>query len=282
VKKLIFVSGAGKGIGQAIALKLSEENDYIVCGCARTPSDLEKTKSLSSGKIRTTTLDVTDQKAVEAWLSSEISGTKAEPWGLVTAAGIYGPIGPLVENSFEEWKKATEINVFGTVLLVKLFAQKLIAGKFEGRIVLLSGGGATQPQPNFSSYSTCKAAVVRFGETMAHELRDFKITVNSLAPGAVNTKFTEDLLKAGPAKVGKETYEKVLKQKESGGTSPDKAASLCVYLLSEKAKNITGRLISAVWDNWQNLHAKERDLAGSDIYTLRRIIPEDRQKDFSK
>ena len=282
MKKLIFVSGAGRGIGQAIALKLSQNNDYIVSGCARTGGDLEKTKSLSGGKVRTTILDVTDFKTVEAWVNGEISGTKATPWGLVTAAGVYGPIGPFVENSFEEWKKATEINVFGTALLVKIFSQKLISGKNEGRIVLLSGGGATQPQPNFSSYGACKAAVVRFGETMAHELKDFKITVNSVAPGAVNTKFTEDLLKAGPGKVGKETYEKVLKQKESGGTSPDKAASLCEYLLSEKSKNITGRLISAVWDNWQSLHEKADELSPSDIYTLRRIIPEDRQKDFSK
>jgi NAD(P)-dependent dehydrogenase (short-subunit alcohol dehydrogenase family) len=282
MKKLIFISGAGRGIGQAIALKLSENTDYIVCGCARTSSDLEKTESLSNEKIRTQVLDVTDSKGVENWITKEISQTKAAPWGLITAAGVYGPIGPFVENSFEDWKKATEINVFGTALLVKFFTQKLITAKLEGRVILLSGGGATQPQPNFSSYGACKAAVVRFGETIAHELKSFNITVNSVAPGAVNTKFTEDLLKAGPDKVGNETYEKVLKQKESGGTSPDKAASLCSYLLSEKAKNITGRLISAVWDNWENLHEKALELSKSDIYTLRRIIPEDRQKDFSK
>ena len=261
---------------------LADEKEYIVCGCSRTLAELEKTKTLSNGKLRVTTLDVTNFKAVEAWLNDEISQTKATPWGLVTAAGIYGPIGPFVENSFDDWKKAVEINVFGTALLVKLFAQKLISKNLEGRIVLLSGGGATQPQPNFSSYGACKASVVRFGETMAHELKEHKITVNSVAPGAVNTKFTEDLLKAGPDKVGVETYEKVLKQKESGGTSPDKAAALCTYLLSEKAKNITGRLISAVWDPWATLHAKADELSKTDIYTLRRIIPEDRNKDFSK
>jgi len=281
VKKLVFVSGAGRGIGQAIALKLSEDPNYVVSGGSRSLGDLENTKHLSKGKVRTSTVDVSKIDSVTKWVEAEISQVGASPWGLVTAAGVYGPIGPFIENSFEEWKHALEINLFGTAYLAKIFAEKLISRKLSGRIVLLSGGGATQPQPNFSSYGACKSAVVRFGETLAHELLEYKITVNSVAPGAVNTKFTEDLLRAGPQKVGQETYAKVLKQKESGGTSPDKAASLCSYLLSERASEITGRLISAVWDPWQNLHEHTSELNQSDIYTLRRIIPEDRKKDFN-
>jgi len=279
--KLVYVTGAGRGIGQAIALKLSELN-YLVSGCSRTLSQLNETRKLSGGKIRVTALDVTDPVATAHWMDDEQKATGSIPYGLVTAAGVAGPIGPFVDNSFDDWKKAIEINVFGTALFVKLFAQKLISEKLEGRIVLLSGGGATQPQANFSSYGASKAGVVRFGETMAYELKDHKITVNSVAPGAVNTKFTEDLLKAGPEKAGKETYERVLRQKESGGISSDKAASLTAYLLSEKAKNITGRLISAVWDPWPTLHERADELSKTDIYTLRRIVPEDREVDFSE
>src|SRR4051812_16387211 len=104
MKKVVFVTGAGRGIGQAIALRLAKEN-YIVCGCSRTSSQLEETKKLSEGKIRTSTVDVTDYSAVQKWIEREIKDTGGTPWGLVTAAGIYGPIGTFLENSWEAWKE---------------------------------------------------------------------------------------------------------------------------------------------------------------------------------
>jgi NAD(P)-dependent dehydrogenase (short-subunit alcohol dehydrogenase family) len=127
--------------------------------------------------------------------------------------------------------------------------------------------------PHFSNYCASKAAVVRFGETIAHEFAPHQITVNSIAPGAVNTKLTEELLKAGPEKAGKNMYEKALQQKESGGTSPDKAADLTSYLLSDQASGITAKLLSAVWDPWPTLHLNTKTLSQSDTYTLRRVVP---------
>jgi NAD(P)-dependent dehydrogenase (short-subunit alcohol dehydrogenase family) len=281
MKKLVFVTGAGRGIGQAIALKLADEG-FSVSGCSRTLSQLEDTKEKSQNKIRVASINVADGDAVKKWMGTELKETGATPWGLVSAAGVYGPIGSFIENSWDDWKAAMEINMYGTALACKYFAQILIEKKIPGSIVLLSGGGATQPLPRFSSYGACKSAVVRFGETLAYELKPHHITVNSIAPGAVNTKLTDDLIKAGPDKVGKEMYEKALKQKESGGTTPDKAAALAAYLLSEKANTITGRLLSAVWDPWPTLHDRSDELEKSDIYTLRRIVPEDRKKDWSK
>ena len=278
--KLVFVSGAGRGIGQAIALRLAEKG-YLVSGCLRTLEQLEETKKRSQGKVRIKKVDVSSEDQIKSWLEGEMKDTGFMPWGLVTAAGVYGPIGPFVENSWAEWKNALEINLFGTALLAKHFADTLISSHLPGRLVFMSGGGATQPQPNFSSYGACKAAVVRFAETLSHELKSHRVTVNCIAPGAVNTKFTEDLLKAGEKKVGKETYEKVLKQKQSGGTPPDRAANLCEYLLSDAASLITGRLISAVWDPWPTLDQRATELEKTDIYTLRRIVPEDRNKDWS-
>jgi NAD(P)-dependent dehydrogenase (short-subunit alcohol dehydrogenase family) len=281
MKKLVFVTGAGRGIGQATAIKLAQE-DYVVSGCARTLAQLEETRKQSGGHVRIASVDVTDQHAQQKWMETEIRETGATPWGLVTAAGIYGPIGPFLENNWEEWTDGIEINLFGTALSVRVFAKILIAKKLHGRIVLLSGGGATQPIPNFSDYCAAKSAVVRFGETVAQEFRAHHITVNSIAPGAVNTKFLDDALKAGPDKAGKAMYEKALKQKESGGTSPDKAANLTSYLMSDKAGTVTGRLLSAVWDPWQTLHEQAEHLNASDIYTLRRIVPEDRPKSAFK
>ena len=115
-------------------------------------------------------------------------------------------------------------------------------------------------------------------ETLAEELRKFSIDVNAIAPGALNTRLLEEVLSAGPDAVGEAFYEKSLKQRESGGVPLEKAARLCVYLASEISDGITGKLISAQWDPWENLHAFREQLAKSDVYTLRRIVPEDRCK----
>jgi 3-oxoacyl-[acyl-carrier protein] reductase len=118
--------------------------------------------------------------------------------------------------------------------------------------------------------------VVRFGETLAEELREAGIDVNSIAPGALNTRMLDEVLKAGPENVGQSYYDASLRQKESGGAPIERAADLCVYLGSSEGNGITGKLISAVWDPWMNFETHRRDLQDTDIYTLRRIVPSER------
>jgi len=163
----------------------------------------------------------------------------------------------------------------GTVLCCRAFLPLLRRAK-RGKILLLSGGGATKPLPFLSAYAASKAAVVRFGETLAEELRDAGIDVNSIAPGALNTRLLQEVIEAGPDKVGAPFYEASLRQKKSGGTPLEKGADLCVYLASNAADGITGKLISAVWDPWPQFEEHRGELQGSDIYTLRRIVPRDR------
>ena len=115
----------------------------------------------------------------------EIKHAGATPWGLVTAAGIYGSIGPFIEESWELWKETIEVNLYGSALAARTFARQLVNQKLPGKIILLSGGGPTKPIPNVSAYCASKAAVVRFGETLAHELKAHQITVNSIAPFSV-------------------------------------------------------------------------------------------------
>src|SRR6202158_5282688 len=146
----------------------------------------------------------------------------------------------------------------------------------RGKIINLAGGGATSPLPKLSAYAASKAAVVRLTETLAEELGEFSIDVNAIAPGALNTRLVQEILSAGPDAVGKEFYQKSLKQRDFGGVPPEKAARLCVYLASEMSDGITGKLISAQWDPWDILHSFRGQLSKSDIYTLRRIVPEDR------
>jgi len=140
-----------------------------------------------------------------------------------------------------------------------------------GKIINLSGGGATSPMPGMSAYAASKVAVVRFTETLALELKLHNIDVNAVAPGAMNTRLLDDVLNNGQNAVTRQYYQNALKQKESGGTPPSKAAELCVYLASDVSNGVTGKLISAVWDDWDNLHNCLNEL-DSDIYTLRRIV----------
>jgi 3-oxoacyl-[acyl-carrier protein] reductase len=134
--------------------------------------------------------------------------------------------------------------------------------------------------PRLSAYAASKAAVVRFTETLAAELSDSRIDVNSVAPGALNTRLLDEVLAAGPEKVGTDFYQRARRQKEEGGAPLEKGAELCAFLLSSESDGITGRLLSAVWDPWETLATKHVELRGSDVYTLRRIVPKDRGFDW--
>jgi NAD(P)-dependent dehydrogenase (short-subunit alcohol dehydrogenase family) len=198
---------------------------------------------------------------------------------LINNAGISGPKGLIEEVDWKEWLKVIEINVFGSVYLCRKLVPHFRANGY-GKIIQLSGGGATKPMPRNSAYATSKAAVVRFAESLAEELAGQKIDVNCIAPGALNTRMLTEVIEAGPVKVGEVVYQKALEQKQHGGTALSKAASLAVFLGSSESDGITGRLISAVWDDWQNLPARRSELNQSDIFTLRRITPEDRGKSW--
>ena len=150
----------------------------------------------------------------------------------------------------------------------------------RGKIINLSGGGATGPRPNFSAYATTKAGLVRFSETAAEETRELGIEINCIAPGAMDTGLTVEILRSGPSGAGQKEYESALKVRERGPAALGRAADLCVFLASSASDGITGKLISAVWDPWETLPKFLSDLRETDIYTLRRIVPKDRGRDW--
>jgi 3-oxoacyl-[acyl-carrier protein] reductase len=199
---------------------------------------------------------------------------------LVNNAGVLGPMGATEEVCMDEWRRTLEINFFGA-----LFACRAVIPHFRskgyGKILNLSGGGAASSRPFFSAYAVSKAAVVRLTENLAAEVRDAHIDVNAIAPGALNTRMLEETLAAGRERIGEAQFTQAANQKQDGGSSLEKAAALCVYLASAAADGITGRLISAPWDPWQTLHERTDELRASDIYTLRRIVPEDRSKQWN-
>lgn len=194
---------------------------------------------------------------------------------LVNNAGVYGPKGRLEDNEWEDWVHAVEINLFGSVLLCRGLLPHLRAHRY-GKIIQLSGGGATSPLPRLSAYAASKAAVVRFAETLAQEVREDHIDVNALAPGPLNTRMLDEVLAAGPDRVGPDVYWRARDQKARGGAPLEKGASLAVFLGSEASDGITGKLISAIWDPWPSFPSHLDKLLATDVYTLRRILPRDR------
>ncbi len=276
-----LITGSSQGLGKVIAEHFLREGANVVL-CARDEKALFATRdelqklAAPGQKVRAQACDVSSETQVKAltdFALAELGSVQI----LVNNAGIYGPMGPTESVDWQEWTRAIEINLYGVLLpcraLISHFKQ---AGR--GKIVILSGGGATNPLPNISSYAASKAAVVRLMETLAEELRPHHVDVNAVAPGALKTRLVDEVLKAGPEKVGTAFFAKNKKWAEEGATPLELGAGLCVYLASPESDGITGKLLSAQWDPWQKLHEHRDELAKSDIYCLRRIVPEDRGK----
>ena len=287
-----LITGASQGLGKVIAEYFLREGANVAL-CARSEKDLlatrdELVEKFPAQKIVAKTCDVSNESQVNAlvpFATRELGALHV----LVLNAGVYGPMGPTEEVSLDEWRRAIDINLYGVLLpcraVIPQFKKNAQARKKSepphvgsyGKIIILSGGGATNPLPNISSYAASKAAAVRLMETLAEELKPFNVDVNAIAPGALATRLVDEVLAAGPEKVGAAFFEKNKKWKEKGATPLDLGARLAVYLASAQSDGITGKLLSAQWDPWEKLHEFKADL-NSDIYALRRIVPKDRGK----
>lgn len=269
-RETVVITGAGRGIGAAIAHAFADAGANLVL-LARTQAEIERVaeetraRGVASLALRG---DVSRRPDVEQMVAAA-----EEMFGridvLVNAAGVYGPIGTLAENDMAEWARAIETNLLGTAFSMHAVLPHMIARR-KGVVINFSGGGAVSPFPRFSAYASSKAAVVRLTETVAEEVKEFGIRVNAIAPGAVNTRLLDQVLAAGE-RAGTQFYAKAKEQKAKGGTPLETAAELTVFLASPTAAGVTGRLISAVWDDWKSLPERAQELGRSALFTLRRI-----------
>jgi 3-oxoacyl-[acyl-carrier protein] reductase len=241
-------------------------------------ADVLKRSASNDQVISHIVADVAESEAVDALIDFAIDRMGRIDI-LVNNAGIYGPKGPTDSVDWAQWVQAINVNLLGSVLMCRAVITHMKRQGY-GKIVQLSGGGATNPLPNLSSYAVSKAGIVRFIETLAIEAAEYAIDANAIAPGALNTRMLDEILVSDPEAVGKEFYERALQQKASGGAGLEKGARLAVFLGSADSDGITGKLISAIWDPWEELDRYKANLEDSDIYTLRRIVPSDRGLDW--
>jgi len=269
--RVAVITGAGRGIGRAIALSYAREGAKLALA-ARSESELEEAvgavSELGVEAIAVPT-DVTSQQDAERLASRAV-----ERFGridvLVNNAGISGPVGPLQNNDIDEWVSTITVNLTGTFLVCRAVIPVMLE-QAGGKIINLSGAGATNAWSNMSAYCSSKAAVVRLTEVLAQELADKGITVNALGPGSVHTsmwdRMTEQAAEAGADFI----HELGVRVTSGGGASIDECAELAVWLASEESGELTGRLISATTDDFRGLPPKIPEIMAGDAYTLRRV-----------
>jgi NAD(P)-dependent dehydrogenase (short-subunit alcohol dehydrogenase family) len=274
-----IITGASEGFGEQIARRFAREGASLLL-CARRDELLQHVQArlseeLAPGqRVLVMPVDVTSEKGVKSLVACAVDQFPRLDI-LVNCAGVAGPRGSSEDVSWEEWKKAIDINLNGTALPSMIAAREMKKNRY-GKIINMSGGGATKPLPQLSSYAASKAAVVRLTETMAVELKEYGIDVNAVAPGILHTKLVEDFMEVGEGTLGKAYFDEVARQKIDKAPAFDLATGLCVYLASAESDGITGKLISAPWDPWETLHEHKDELMKTDIYALRRIVPSER------
>lgn len=267
-----LIVGGGRGIGAATARACAAEGAavFLVSRSAAELAGVAHMIGAAGGTASFATADVSDAAQLDEAVAA-CTSSLGEPDILIAAAAVHGPIGRSWEVDPAEWFRAQQINVFGTLLACTAVIPGMIRRGW-GRIITFSGGGATAPRPGFSAYAASKAAVVRLTETLALELAGHGITVNAIAPGAVDTRLHDSVLAAGPRAGAAYVQTQALRESGAGGVPAELAAALAVFLASDAAAELTGKLISAPHDAWREWNdAQLAALASSDWLTLRRL-----------
>jgi len=275
--KFALITGASRGLGEFLARRFWESG-FSLYLAARSKSDLENlANSLperSGQQVLPIISDLADPSSVDQ-LINRVNSFSSPLSVLINNAALQGPIGPLWENDFSLWLRAMQVDLLAPVALCTAFVPVLHKNG-GGSIINLSGGGATGPRANFTAYATAKAGLVRFSETLAEESRSLDVRVNCIAPGAMQTAMLGEVLEKGAEAAGEREFAIAGKVFAEGGASMDRVADLALFLASDASRGISGKLISAVWDDWEHWPEHLDELSASDAYTLRRITGRDR------
>jgi NAD(P)-dependent dehydrogenase (short-subunit alcohol dehydrogenase family) len=279
-----IVTGASGGLGSHLVVRFWQEGASLLLTGRNTNSINGLARSLppapcSGQKLVTFPVDLAEPNAAKNLLA-RAKDEFASLTILVNNAAIQGPIGPIWENNLQEWEDTIRLNLLAPARLCALALPWMLANSY-GKIMNISGGGSTAGRPRFSAYSAAKAGLVRLTETLAQEVGAAGVDVNAIAPGTMFTQMTKQILDAGSDRVGASEYEKIQEQAKAGDAAFHRAADLATFLASSESDGITGRLISAVWDRWQDLAQRKAELKEGDVYTLRRIVPKDRGLDWN-
>ena len=267
--KHILITGGTGGIGKFISKALIEDGYYLsIVGRKQKKFNFMIDEMEIDKNIQFIKADVSDHlRVIEIY--NELSLSEYQLYGLINMAGVQAPIGEFIDNDMDEWSNNLFINLFGTANMIHGFLNINSQFKQKRKIINFSGGGATSLRTNLSAYSISKIGVVKFTEILASELSNKNLDINAIAPGAINTGMLQEIIDAG--QLAGDEYNIAVKTKIDGGESINKTIDLCRFLLSTKSNGISGKLISAVWDKYNEKDFLQKLKNDKDFCTLRRI-----------
>ena len=272
--KAILITGGSMGIGYACAERCLSAGARVMIA-ARGAADLSAAarRLAPLGDVVAHVADVSRMEQVEQLFGAAVArfGTLD---GVIPAAGVYGPIGRVIDVDPTEWLDAIRINLFGAFLVARQAGKVMVGQSRGGRIVLFSGGGAAAPFPHYTAYACGKIGVVRLTETLAQELAAENVEINCISPGFVVTRLHQDTVAAGERAGG--FLEQTQRQLSTGGVPAAVGANAAAFLVADAAKGITGKFVAAPHDTWSAWPYRLDALKDTDIFTLRRILPVDR------
>lgn len=262
----VIVTGAGRGIGRAIATELASRGHTVVLA-SRTESQLRETAAAiddAGGRSIVVPTDVTDAGSVDALVSRTIAELGAVD-AVVNNAGSFNTIGPTWETDPEGYWNDITINLRGPYLLCRAVIPHMIdAG--GGTIVNMIGGGTANPIPYGNAYGTSKAGLMRFTETLAQEVKPHGIAVFATNPGLVRTDMTRLQVNT---EQGKKWMGRIAKLFDEGVDRPPTDAALLIRrLLEGEYFALTGRRFGPDDDPAEVARDTERIVA-EDLRTLR-------------
>lgn len=263
----VLITGAGRGIGKRLAIGFAAAHARVGL-LGRSQGELDVTKleiEDSGGTALRLRADVRNYEQLAASVERMIGS-----WGiihtLVANAAVQGPIGAFADTRPGAWQEVLETNVTGVLNSCRAVLPRMIERR-SGKIIVIVGHGAATPRPFFSAYAASKAAITRFVECVADEVREDNVQINCLLPGECYTSMTDEILQAGD-RAGSDEIEAAHKVQLTGGTLSDKQIQLALFLSSERSNHVTGKLLY-VQDDWKKL---EHDSSRPDAYTLRRHL----------
>jgi NAD(P)-dependent dehydrogenase (short-subunit alcohol dehydrogenase family) len=266
-EKSVLITGAGRGIGKRLAIGFAQAGARVaLLSRSQAELDLAKLEIEQAGgaalRIRADVRDLEQMMAAVDRVRVTFGGLDV----LICAAGVQGPIGPLLATKAKAWNETIEINLIGAANSCRAVLPAMIE-KRSGKIILIGGGGAASARPFFTAYAASKSAVVRLVECLAEEVRDHNVQINCMAPGAAYTHMTDEILHAGEERAGAKEIEEAQRVRITGGVPPEKQMQLALFLASERSNHISGKLIH-VNDDWKRL---ERENMNPEAFTLRRL-----------
>jgi NAD(P)-dependent dehydrogenase (short-subunit alcohol dehydrogenase family) len=266
--RVCFIAGASGVIGQAVAREFLQQGARLALTFqSNLPAEFANWKDREPDRVWTLPLDIRNRLQVQQAIAEAIrrfGGLHA----LVNCTGVLGPVGPTAEVSAADWATAVEINLLGSFYLTRAVLPHMLEHG-GGKIIHFSGGGAAYARPFYTAYSASKTALVRFVESLAEEVRRSQIEVNAIAPGPVESRMWNQMRQVREPDA--RTLEELKRMEETGGIPPERAAALAVVLASDRSNGLTGRLISAVHDNWAGMGSRIEEVMRSEAGTLRRV-----------